>query len=107
MDSEQLRRQTAATRRKLSKANKGSKNSQYKDGRRSYRNVAGAKKGEHVHHVDGNSKNNKPNNLKKFKEKGPSRAKHEKSHSRESNFSAHGGRKKKPRGYKAKRLRKA
>jgi len=96
--------QSAATKRKISKALMGKKNPAYKDGRRSFRRIAGAKKGEHVHHKDGNSKNNSPGNLTKFKEKGPSRAAHEKKHDRAKNFQSSGGRKKKPQGYKAKRL---
>jgi len=100
------RTQTAATKKKIAKALTGSKNPAYKDGRRSYRRIAGAKKGEHVDHKDGNSKNNKPSNLKKFKEKGPSRAAHEKKHDRGKNFKSTGGRKKVPRGYKAKRITK-
>lgn len=104
-DIEQLgRKQTAATKRKLSKAQTGKKNSQYKDGRRSYRKIAGAKKGEHVDHKDGDSTNNKKSNLKIFKAKGPSRSAHEKKHSRGENFKSKGGRKKPKRGYKAKRM---
>lgn len=105
--SEQLgRTQTAATKKKIAKALTGAKNPAYKDGRRSYRRVAGAKKGEHVDHKDGNSKNNKPSNLKKFKAKGPSRAAHEKKHDRAKNFKSTGGRKKVKRGYSAKRIKK-
>ena len=98
------RPQSPATKKKIAKAMTGKGNPAYKDGRRSYRRVAGAKKGEHVDHVDGNSKNNKPSNLKKFKEKGPSRAAHEKKHKRNLNFKSSGGRKTPARGYKAKRM---
>ncbi len=56
----------------------GKKNPAYKDGRRSYRNVAKAKPGQHVHHKDGNSSNNSKGNLEKFPAKGPGRAAHEK-----------------------------
>jgi len=41
--------------------------------------------------------------LEKFPEKGPGRAKHEKSHNRSANFKSSGGRKKVKRGYVAKR----
>lgn len=98
------RKQTAATKRKIAKAVTGKKNPAYKDGRRSYRRIAHAKKGEHVDHIDGDSKNNKPSNLKKFKEKGPSRAAHEKKHNRAANFKSSGGRKTPKRGYTAKRM---
>jgi hypothetical protein len=105
-DVEQLgRKQTPATKKKISKAMMGKKNPAYKDGRRSYRRIANAKKGEHVDHKDGNSKNNKPSNLKIFKEKGPSRAAHEKKHNRGANFQSSGGRKKVKRGYVAKRIK--
>lgn len=100
------RAQSAATKKKISKAMMGKKNPAYKDGRRSYRRVAGAKKGEHVDHKDGDSKNNKKSNLKIFKEKGPSRSAHEKKHDRAKNFKSSSGRKTPPRGYKAKRIKK-
>jgi len=98
------RPQTAATKKKIRKAMTGKGNPAYKDGRRSYRRIAKAKKGEHVDHADGDSKNNKPSNLKKFKEKGPSRTAHEKKHDRAKNFKSSGGRKTPTRGYKAKRM---
>ena len=97
------RKQTAATKKKIAKAMTGKGNSQYKDGRRSYRNVVKAKKGQHVHHKNGDSKDNRPGNLEKFPEKGPGRAKHEKKHKRYKNFSSSGGRKTPRRGYTAKR----
>jgi len=93
-----------ATKKKISKAMMGKNNPAYKDGRRSYDRIAGAKKGEGVHHKDGNSKNNKPSNLEVYKLTGKERAKHEKQHDRSKNFSSSGGRKDKPRGYTAKRL---
>lgn len=96
------RSQTPATKKKISKALEGSKNPAYKDGRRSYRKVAGASKGQHVHHKNNDSKDNRPSNLEKFPAKGPGRARHEKAHNREKNFKKLGGRKKKPRGYVAK-----
>jgi len=98
------RPQTAKTKKKIAKAMTGKGNPAYKDGRRSYRRIAKAKKGEHVDHKDGDSKNNKPSNLKKFKESGPSRSKHEKKHDRSKNFKSKGGRKTPKRGYKAKRM---
>ena len=97
------RKQTAATRRKIAKSMTGKKNPAWKDGRRAYRRIAGAKKGEGVDHKDGNSKNNKPSNLRRFKLKGKSRAWHEKKHKRNKNFTSKGGRKKLKRGYVAKR----
>jgi len=98
------RKQTPATKKKIAKKMTGSGNPAYKDGRRSYRRIAKAKKGEHVDHVNGDSKDNRPSNLKKFKEKGPSRSAHEKKHKRNLNFSSSGGRKTPTRGYKAKRM---
>ncbi|MDX1279378.1 NUMOD3 domain-containing DNA-binding protein [Oceanihabitans sediminis] len=106
MEIEQLgRKQTAATKKKISKAMTGKNNPAYKDGRRSYRRIAGAKKGQHVHHKDGDSTNNSKSNLQKFPAKGPGRAAHEKKHERAKNFKSSGGRKKPKRGYKAKRMK--
>ena len=100
------RTQKPATKKKIAEAMKGKNNPAYKDGRRSYRNVANAKKGEHVHHKNGKSSDNRPSNLEKFKESGPSRAKHEKQHKRNLNFSQKKkGTSKVKRGYKAKRLK--
>ena len=99
------RKQTAATKKKIAKAMEGKGNPAYKDGRRSYRNKVKAKKGQHVHHKDGDSKNNNPSNLEKFPAKGPGRSAHEKKHDRSKNFKSSGGRKKKPRGYVAKRMK--
>lgn len=64
---------SAAHKAKLSKAGIGKKNSQYKDGRRSYRTKAGAKNndGNIVHHADGNRLNNAKSNLVKLKAKKP------------------------------------
>ena len=54
---------------------------------------------------DGDSKNNTKSNLEKYPLKGPGRAAHEKKHNRGKNLQGDGsGRKKVPRGYKAKRL---
>lgn len=97
------KKHSAATKRKIAKSMTGKKNPAYKDGRRSYRRVAGAKKGEGVDHKDGNSKNNAPSNLRKYKLKGKGRSWHEKKHQRHKNLQSSGGRKKVPRGYKAKR----
>ena len=103
---EQLgRKQKPSTRRKISNALEGKKNPAYKDGRRSYREKVKAKKGEGVHHKDGDSKNNTKSNLQKFKLKGKSRSEHEKKHDRSKNFKSSGGRKIPKRGYKAKRMK--
>ena len=101
-EKECLRRQSAETKKKISKAMSGKNNPAYKDGRRSYRKIAKAKKGQHVHHKNNDSKDNRPSNLEKFPAKGPGRAKHEKAHHREKNFRKTGGRKKVKRGYVAK-----
>ena len=106
MSEESLgRKQTKETRKKISRAMEGKKNPAYKDGRRSYRDKAGAKKGEGVHHKDGDSKNNTKSNLQKFKLKGKGRSEHEKKHDRSKNFKSSGGRKTPKRGYKAKRMK--
>lgn len=89
---EQLgRKQTPATKAKIKKAMTGSKNPAYKDGRRSYRRLAGAKNkdGTLIHHKDGNRKNNKRSNLVKVP---PSkRGAHDKAHGRAKNFKKSGG----------------
>lgn len=97
---ESLRKQTEETKRKISKKMTGPGNSQYKDGRRSYREKVNAPKESIVHHIDGSSKNNAKSNLKIIPKS--ERSKHEKIHHRENNFSKSGGRKSVPRGYKAK-----
>jgi hypothetical protein len=103
---ESLRAQTPATKRKIAKAMTGKGNPAYKDGRRSYREKVKAKPGQHVHHKDGDSKNNAKSNLEKFPAKGPGRSEHEKKHDRSKNFKGDGsGRKKKPRGYVARRMK--
>jgi len=83
---ESLRKQTETTKKKISKAVKGKKNPAYKDGRRSYRDKAGAKTndGSLVHHKDGNRKNNAKSNLEKIPKK--QRGKHDKIHRRGRNF---------------------
>jgi len=96
------RKQTKATRTKIARAVSGKKNGSFLDGRRSYRNIAHAKPGQHVHHKNGDSKDNRPSNLEKFPAKGPGRAAHERKHKRYLNFSKSGGRKTPPRGYVAK-----
>lgn len=101
---EQLRKLSATTRKKISKSLMGDKNPAYKDGRRSYRRIAGAKDndGSIIHHKDGDSKNNSPRNLEKIPES--RRSKHERAHNRAANFRSSGGRKVPPRGYRARRL---
>lgn len=101
MSEEQLKH-SKATKEKIAKALMGKNNPAYKDGRRSYRRKAGAKPGQHVHHKNNDSTDNRPSNLEKFPAKGPGRAKHEAAHNRAANFKKSGGRKKVPRGYKAK-----
>jgi hypothetical protein len=104
MEDEQLKKLSEATKKKISKALEGKNNPAYKDGRRSYRNIAGAKNndGSIIHHKDGDSKNNKPSNLEKIP--ASKRSEHEKKHHRELNLKGNGsGRKTVPRGYKAKR----
>ncbi|KKK49587.1 hypothetical protein LCGC14_3133560 [marine sediment metagenome] len=100
------RKQTPATKRAIARAMTGSKNPAWKDGRRASRRIAGAKTNDKsiVHHVDGDSKNNKKSNLKKIPK--AQRSKHEKIHERGKNFSSGGGTKKIKRGYVAKRLKK-
>jgi len=101
-NKEELRAQTAATKKKISKALMGKNNPAYKDGRRSYRRIAGAKDKDKsiIHHKDGDSKNNAKSNLEKIPES--RRSEHEKKHKREKNFKKTGGRKKVVRGYKSK-----
>ncbi|MFW5848125.1 MAG: HNH endonuclease [bacterium] len=84
-----------STKKKISKAMMGKKNPMYKDGRRSYRRIAGAKTGDEkiVHHKDGNRKNNKKSNLTIISKK--DRGKHDKAHRRGKNFKKSGGTKKK------------
>jgi len=78
------RRQTPATKNKIARAMKGDKNPAYKDGRRSYREKVGAKKGQLVHHRDENRHNNKAGNLRVIKKS--DRGKHDKIHKRARNF---------------------
>jgi len=85
------RRQTTATKNKIAKAMKGDKNPAYKNGGRSYREKVGAKKGQLVHHRDGNRKNNKSSNLRIIKKS--DRGKHDKLHHRADNFSRGKGKK--------------
>lgn len=102
-ETEQLAH-SAATKKKIAKAMTGKNNPAYKDGRRSYREKVGAKKGDGsiIHHKDGDSKNNAKSNLEKISKS--KRSEHEKKHDRAKNFQSSGGRKEKPRGYTAKRL---
>jgi hypothetical protein len=101
---EECRAQSPATRRKIAKSMMGKKNPAYRDGRRSYRRIAKAPAGYGVHHVNGDSSDNRPSNLRLFKLKGKGRSEHEKKHRRQDNFKSSGGRKTPVRGYKAKRL---
>jgi len=80
------RPQKPSTKKKIAEAMKGKKNPAYKDGRRSYRRLAGAKDndGKLVHHRDGNRKNNKKSNLTLVSKK--DRGKHDKAHHRENSF---------------------
>ena len=55
---------SAEHKAKISKAQDGKDNSNYKDGRRSYRKIAGAKDNQITHHIDGDRSNNKKSNLK-------------------------------------------
>ncbi len=66
-------KKTAQHKAKIGKAVEGKNNSQYKDGRRSYRKIAGATNndGNVVHHKDGDRLNNKASNLEKLKGKKP------------------------------------
>jgi hypothetical protein len=98
---EELRKQTAATKRKIAKAMEGKDNPAFKDGRRSYREKVKAPAGSIVHHKDGDSTNNAKSNLEIIPKS--KRSEHEKKHDREKNFQGSGGRKPVPRGYKAKR----
>ena len=86
-------KQTAATKKKISKSLMGKKNPAYKDGRHPdcYIRKAGAKKGDIVHHVDGNRHNSAKSNLRVIKKK--DRGKHDKLHHRARNFSRGKGKK--------------
>ena len=76
-------RQSASHKKKISRSVTGKSNSQYKDGRRSYRRIAGAgnNDGTVIHHKDGNRNNNKKSNLVRLKGRKPgtnTTSKHEK-----------------------------
>ena len=92
-------KQTKATRKKIARSVTGKNNGMWKDGRRAYRRIAGAKPGDGkvVHHRNGDSKDNRKSNLKKMP-----KAQHERIHQRGKNFHKSGGRKKVPRGYVSK-----
>jgi len=62
-------KKSSAHKKKLAKAVTGKKNGRFKDGRRSYRRIAGAKSGDVVHHKNGNRNDNRPSNLVKLKGK--------------------------------------
>jgi len=57
-------KKSAAHRKKIGKSLIGDKNPKYKDGRRSYRRIAGAKSGDVVMHKNGDRNDNRPSNLK-------------------------------------------
>jgi hypothetical protein len=59
-------KQSPSHKKKKARATTGPKNGLYKDGRASYRRVAGAKKGDGkvVHHVNENRNDNRPSNLR-------------------------------------------
>lgn len=80
------RKQTAATKAKISKAVMGKNNPSWKGGVHQdyYRRITGAKKGDVVHHVDGDRSNGAKSNLRVIKKK--DRWKHDKLHSRQDNF---------------------
>ena len=84
MDIEELHKQSAETRKKISKSMSGENNPAYKDGNRSYREKVGAKKGDLVHHKDGDRSNNSKSNLEIIHKK--DRHKHDEHHHRENNF---------------------
>ena len=88
------RPQSAATKAKISGSMKGKKNPAYKDGRRSYRRLAGAKDndGTIVHHKDGNRKHNSKGNITKIP--ASKRGAHDAAHNRGKNFQKSGGTKK-------------
>ena len=76
---------TAAHKAKIAKAQDGKNNSNWVNGRRSYRKIAKAKSDELVDHVDGDRNNNAPSNLKKLKSKkagATSNSAHERKHKR-------------------------
>ena len=77
-------KQTASAKRKIAKSMTGTSNPAYKNGGRSYRRIANAKKGDLVHHRDGNRKNNTKSNLRVIPKS--QRSKHDKMHHRERNF---------------------
>lgn len=64
-------KKSASHKAKIGKSLLGKKNGAYKDGRRSYRRIAGASNldGNVVMHLDGNRSNNAKSNLKKSKGK--------------------------------------
>jgi len=99
------RKQTTATKKKIARTMTGSHNPAWKDGRRATRRIAGAKSndGTLVHHKNGDSKDNRKNNLEKIPKS--QRGKHDSKHDRGKNFSSSGGTKKVKRGYVAKRLK--
>ena len=63
MEEQLGRKQKPSTKKLIAKAMTGKGNPAYKDGRRSYRNKVNAKPGQHVHHKNNDSKDNRPANL--------------------------------------------
>ena len=86
------RKQSKATRDKISRAMEGSKNPAYDQGQRSYREKTGAKPGQLVHHKNGDRGDNRRSNLEIIPKN--KRAEHDKTHHREDNFNKSGGTKK-------------
>lgn len=105
---------SAAHKKKISRAVLGSKNSAYKDGRRSYRRIAGVKNndGNVIMHLNGNRKDNRRSNLKVSKGTKPgtnTTSEHERSartkkeRGRDKSFKYLGTKKGFPKSYKKKK----
>lgn len=80
------RPQSEETKKRISKAMLGKKNPAWKGGVHQdyYRRITGAKKGDLVHHKDGNRRNGSKSNLVVIKKK--DRYKHDELHLRGRNF---------------------
>lgn len=57
-------KKSAAHKKKIAKAQDGKNNSNWVNGRRSYRKIAGAKEGTVVSHINNNRNDNRKSNLK-------------------------------------------